>query len=205
MDRKQLESAAANTYYLRGLLAIPVGVVWVCTGLANMRGGPFIHPFIHPFIQLWVFPVVVILAGAAFRLLTRRYNDYYGRVTRQVSPARAIAESILFVLVMSGALVLAQVLDLPVNGLAASFALVALAYYAVGAALKAHHLVIWGAVLVASLIPRRGDPATTNTLNVGFLAVAVAATATGIFDHRQLVRTFGSSRDLKREDSHAGT
>lgn len=197
MDRKQLESAAASNHYLRGLLAIPVGVVWALTGLANMGWGPF--------RQLWVFPVVVIIAGAMFLLVTRYYNEYYGRVTLQVSRARAIGASILPVLVMGGGPVLVQVLDLPINGLAASFTLVALGYYAVSAGLKAHHVVIWGSVLVASLIPLWGDPATTNTMNEGLLAVGVAAIATGIFDHRQLVRTFGSARDLNRENSHAGT
>jgi hypothetical protein len=197
MDRKQLESAAANNHYLRGLLAVPVGVLWVFTGLANMGWGPF--------RQHWVFPVAVLMAGAAFLLVTRYYNDNYGRVALQVSPARAIGGSILSVLVMGGGPVLVQVLDLPVNGLAASFALVALVYYAVSSGLRAHHVVIWGAVLVASLIPRWGDPATTNVMNAGFVAVGAAAIATGIFDHRRLVRTFGSARDLNRENSHAGT
>jgi len=49
-----------------------------------------------------------------------------------------------------------------------------------------------------------GDPGTTNTINVGFLAIGVAAIATGIFDHRLLVRTFGSARDLNLENTHAG-
>ncbi|MDQ3218951.1 MAG: hypothetical protein M3Q18_14095 [Actinomycetota bacterium] len=49
-----------------------------------------------------------------------------------------------------------------------------------------------------------GDPGTTNTINVGFPAIGVAAIATGIFDHRLLVRTFGSARDLNLENTHAG-
>jgi len=38
MERKQLESAAASNHYLRGLLAIPFGIVWVAAGLGNMDG-----------------------------------------------------------------------------------------------------------------------------------------------------------------------
>jgi len=41
-------------------------------------------------------------------------------------------------------------------------------------------------------------------MKVGFLAIGVAAIATGIFDHRLLVRTFGSARDLNLENTHAG-
>jgi hypothetical protein len=65
-------------------------------------------------------------------------------------------------------------------------------------------VVIWGAVLVASLIPRWGDPATTSTMNTGFLVVGATLIATGVFDHRRLVRSFGSARDLNRENSHVG-
>lgn len=98
MDRKQLESAAANNHYLRELLAIPAGVAWVCTGLANMGWGPFQYQL----IQLWGFPVVVILAAGALLLVTRYYNEFHGRVTRQMSPARAIGGGILSVLVLGG-------------------------------------------------------------------------------------------------------
>ncbi len=157
-----------------------------------------------PFRQPWVFPVAILLAGAGFLLITRYYNDNYGRVTPEIGQLRAVGGSILSVLVMGGGPVLVQVLDLPVNGLAASFALVAVGYYAVSVGLKAQHVVIWGSVLVFALIPVWGDPATTNTMNDGLLAVGAAAIATGIFDHRQLVRIFGSTRDVNQENSHVG-
>ncbi|MFN2505261.1 MAG: hypothetical protein ABR540_13740 [Acidimicrobiales bacterium] len=50
-----------------------------------------------------------------------------------------------------------------------------------------------------------GDARTTDTPNIGLLIVGVALMATGIFDHRLLVRTFGPSRDLDLESSNVGT
>jgi len=73
-----------------------------------------------------------------------------------------------------------------------------------------HTWVFFASALVAvtAYLPitryNEGDPGTTNTINVGFLAIGVAAIATGIFDHRLLVRTFGSARDLNLENIHAG-
>ena len=92
---------------------------------------------------------------------------------------------------MIGGPILVQALDLPINGFAASWAAVALGYYAVNVGLRAHHVVIWGSLLVASLVPVWGDPRTSDTPNFGLLMIGVAAILTGFFDHRLLVRTFG--------------
>jgi hypothetical protein len=193
-ERKQLESAAASNHYLRGLLAIPFGMVWIFAGLGNMEWGPFRN--------LWLVPVGIVVAGAAYLLVMRYYNENYGRVTPKTG-ARTVVATVLTLLVAGGP-VLVQVLGLPVNGIAASWALVALVYYQITVGLKPHHIAIWGAVLVASLIPVWGDPSTTDTLNFGLLIVGVAAVATGIFDHRLLVRSIGPARDGSLEDSNVG-
>jgi hypothetical protein len=56
-------------------------------------------------------------------------------------------------------------------------------------------------MLVAGLLPvwNGADPS-----NIGLFLFGVAIMATGIFDHRLLVRTFGSSKTLKLENSNAG-
>ena len=195
MDRKQLERAAASNHYLRGMLAVPFGLVLIFSALGNLEWGPFRH--------LWVVPIAVLLAGAAYLLGVRHYNDHYGRVTLRTGQLRTIVCSVSSLAVMVGGPILIQVLDLPFNGFGVAWATVALGYYAVTVGLRPHHVVIWGAVLIASLVPLWGDPRTTNSPNVGLLIVGAALIVTGILDHRLLVRTFGSSADLDLADSNA--
>jgi hypothetical protein len=195
LERKRLEAAAAANHYLRGLVALPLGMVLVASALGNMEWGPFRH--------LWVVPVSWLVAGAAYLLITHAYNDNYGRVTPKTEP-RTVAGTVLAVVVMIGGPVLVQALDLPVNGLGIAWGVVGLGYYVVTVGLRPHQVVIWGLVLVASLVPLWGDPSTTDTLNVGLLIVGVAMVATGILDHRLLVRTFGPAGGLDAENSNAG-
>jgi hypothetical protein len=195
MERKQLESAAASNHYLRGLLAIPFGFVWIISGLGNLEWGPF--------RQLWTVPVGFGLCAAAYLLLMRYYNDNYGRVTPNGGP-RAFLGGAACVAMMIGGPILVQVLDLPLNGFALAWSVVALGYYAVNVGLRAHHVVIWGSVLGASLVPLWGDPRTSDTPNVGMLIIGVGAIATGILDHRLLVRSFGPAHDFGLENTNAG-
>lgn len=182
MDRKQLERAAAVNHYLRGLIALPLGAVLIASALGNMKWGPF-----RP---LWVVPVVIGVAGVAYLIIARAYNDNYGRVT-PTADARTVFCTVLAVAVMIGGPIVVQVLDLPVNGFGLAWGAVALGYYAVNVGLHPHHIAVWGAVLMASLVPLWGDPRTTDTPNVGLLMIGVALLATGVLDHRRLVETFG--------------
>ena len=197
MERKQLELAAASNHYLRGLLAIPFGLLLISSALGNMEWGPFRH--------LWVVPVAMLLAGGMYLLGVRYYNDHYGRVTLRTGRLRNSLGMIGALAVMIGVPILVQVLDLPQNGFGMAWATVALGYYAVNVGLRTHHVVIWSAVLVASLVPVWGDPSTSDSPNIGLIIVGVAAIVTGLLDHRLLVRTFGSSAGLDLEDSHATT
>ncbi|MFN2505262.1 MAG: hypothetical protein ABR540_13745 [Acidimicrobiales bacterium] len=137
MDRKQLELAAASNHYLRGLLAVPFGMVLIFSGLGNMGWGPF-----RP---LWVVPLSVLLAGAVYLLLVRYYNDSYGRVTLRPGQRRTVVGMFVSATVMIGGPILVQVLDLPVNGFGVAWASVALGYYAVTVGLRPHHVVTYGA------------------------------------------------------------
>ncbi|HYH49441.1 MAG TPA: hypothetical protein VEG38_07820 [Acidimicrobiia bacterium] len=197
MDRKRLETAAAANHYLRGLLAIPLGVVLVSSGLGNMEWGPFRH--------LWVVPATVALAVAGYLAVARFYNDNYGRVVLKTGQRRTVAGTAAALTVMIGGPILVQALDLPVNGLGVAWGAAALGYYAMNVGLRPHHMVIWGSVVVVSLVPLWGDPRTTDTPNVGLLIVGAACAATGIFDHRILVRTFGSPGDVGLQNSDVGT
>ena len=92
-------------------------------------------------------------------------------------------------------------LDLPVNATAVSFALVMLISYAIGVGLRAHHVIIWGALLLVGALPVRNgaDPS-----KIGLVLAGMAVMVGGIFDHRLFARTFRSSKDLNLENSHAG-
>ncbi len=83
-------------------------------------------------------------------------------------------------------------LDLPVNALAVTVALSVLIFYAIGVGLKAHHTIIWGAVLLAGALPvwNGADPG-----NIGLVIIGAAHMVCGVFDHRLFVHTFGSPKN----------
>jgi hypothetical protein len=197
MDRRDLETAAARYSYLRGLLFIPLGGLFILAALGNSEVGPLRHA--------WAFLLAALALGAIYLAISRFYNERYGRLTpsarQQVRAGVAVA--IAVVLMLGGALLLrshaAWSLDLPVNPIAVSFALVMLASYAIGVGLSAHHVVIWGTLLVVGALPVWGgaDPG-----NVGLVLAGVAVIVSGAFDHRLFVRAFGppSALDLENGD-----
>jgi hypothetical protein len=196
MPRGNLEKAAASYSYLRGLFAIPTGVLLILVALADLGVCP-----------LWAFLAAVVVAGAACLPITRYYNENYGRFspsTRQ-QVRLAVAVVIGAAVFVGGSLLLRSragwSLDLPVNAIAVSFALFMLITYAIGVGLKAHHVIIWGALLVAGAMPvwNGADPS-----NIGLVLAGVAVMVSGVFDHRLFVHTFGSPKVLDREDSDVG-
>jgi hypothetical protein len=195
MQRRALQDAAANYSYLRGLFFIPLGTLFVFAALFNWEAGPFRHS--------WTFAVVVALVGGACLPINRYYDAHYGRLrpsTRQ--QVRGAIAVVIGLAVMLGASFLlrseaAWSLDLPVNPTAISFALVMLISYGIGVGLKAHHVVIWGALLVAGALPvwNGSDPS-----NIGLVLAGVALMIAGFFDHRTFVATFGTPGVLDLEE-----
>lgn len=199
MERRDLESAAANYSYLRGLLYIPLGLMFVVAALGNWSVWPLSHT--------WVFLAVALALGAAALLITNHYNEHYGRLspsTRQ-HVRGAVAVAIGLAVIVGGSLLMRSTvdwsLDLPVNATAATFAVVMLVSYAIGVGLKAHHVIIFGALLVAGALPvwNGSDPS-----NIGLVMAGVAIMVDGVFDHRLFVRTFGSSKSPALRNGDAG-
>lgn len=196
MDRRQLETAAARYSYLRGLLYMPLGALLVLAALGNWEVGPFRHA--------WVFLLVALALAAVAVAVNRYYNARYGRLTPSTAQqVRAGIGVVLAVALMFGGATLlrshaAWSLDLPVNAIAVCFALVMLVSYAIGIGLEAHHVVVWGAVLVAGALPvwNGADPS-----NIGLLLAGAGVIVTGVFDHRLFVQTFGPPRALDYESS----
>jgi hypothetical protein len=199
MQRGNLETAAANYSYLRGLFGIPLGGLIILAALVNWGVCP-----------LWAFLVAVMAAGAACLPIARYYNENYGRLspsTRQ--QARGAVAAVIGVAAVGGGSLLLRgradwSLDLPVNAIAVSFALFMLISYAIYVGLRAHHVIIWGALLVAGALPVWNGADPSNISNVGLVLAGVAVMVSGVFDHRLFVHTFGSPRVLDREDSDVG-
>ena len=112
-----------------------------------------------------------------------------------------MAAPIAVVLVLGGSLLLRSradwSLDLPVNAIAVTFALLMLISYAIGVGLKTHHVIVWGALLVAGALPVWNGP---DPSNIGLLLAGVAIMVSGVFDHRRFVRTFGPPRGVACEN-----
>jgi hypothetical protein len=199
VDRRRLQSAAADYPYLRGLLAIPLGVLFVVSALGNWQWGPLRHGS--------VFVGAVLMIGLLCALINRHYNEHYGRVTpsarQQLKVAAAGATGVAL---MIGTTMLLRSraswsLDLPVNAIAAAFGLLMIVYYAVVVGLRAHHLLIWGALLTVGLLPvwTGADPS-----NIGLVLAGAAVIVNGVFDHRLLVRTLGPSAPTTLGPGNAG-
>jgi hypothetical protein len=199
MDRRKLEAAATAYSSLKGLYAVPLGLIAIFAALANWGWGPLEHT--------WVFVAGVLLAAAACVPIRRYYNENYGRVTlstrQQVRTALAVL--VCAPLIFGGSfLVRSRVdwsLDLPLNPTAASLALLMLVCYAASVGLKAHQLIICGSLLVVGLLPvwHGGDPS-----NIGLVLGGLTFMLTGIFDHRLLVKKFGSPGGPSLEHGNAG-
>ncbi len=200
MERTQLESAVAENSHLRGLFAVPLGGLMLLSALGNWEVGPL--------RETWVFVLCAALVVLPCLALARYYNEHYGRVTPSTRQQTRAALTVVACLpiVIGGSLLLSSraswSLDLPVNPTAISFALVMLATYAMSVGLRAHHTIVFGALLLAGLLPvweRAGESG-----NAGLAVAAVAVALAGILDHRLLVRTFGPSRGLEGEQVDVG-
>jgi len=198
VERTKLETAAANYTYLRGLFFIPLGVLPIVSALGNTGWGPLRNT--------WVFLAVLALIGIACLPINNFYNKHYGTLRASAGQqARAAAAVVLAIVVVVGGSTLLRSraswsLDLPVNATAVTLSLVILLSYAAGRVLKAHHLIIWGTVLVVGAIPLwdGADPS-----NIGLAIVGVALMVNGVFDHLLFVRTFGPPAGLEGKGDNA--
>jgi hypothetical protein len=186
VDPTRLRTTAADYPYLRGLISVPAGLLFIVAALGNSEWGPFEHDS--------VFILTLLLIGAACWAVSRFYDEHYGRVTpSRRKQAKTAAVTAMGVLLMIGLTMLLRSraswsLDLPVNPIPAAFGALMLAYSAVVTGLRPHHVVIWGGLILAGLLPvwDGGDPG-----NTGLVMAGVAVMINGVLDHLRLVRTLG--------------
>ena len=185
MQREELERRAAIHAHLRGALAIPAGLLFWLAALGNEQVGPFRHD--------WVFLAGLAVLGGAYALIARAYRRHYGRVSPSgEQQLRSVVALVLAVaLVYGGSLLLRSragfSLDLPVNPIAVTFAIVMLASYAIGRVLRPHHAAVYGTLLAAGALPvwHGEDPS-----NVALMLCGAAIIACGVLDHIAFTRAF---------------
>ncbi|MGZ9160445.1 MAG: hypothetical protein ACXW4T_04700 [Candidatus Limnocylindrales bacterium] len=200
MERRTLESAAADYPYLQGLWTIPLGIGIIVAGISNLKDRP-----------TGIGAIVVIvgglaIAGATALLIGRYYRDHYGSVTptRDRVIRQGVALGAWIVVLFVGA---NQALfwspDGPQCIYASAFALATLVYYAVLVGLRPHHLVIWGAVFVAGLLPIWGGLGVDRD-PLAMIPLGLAMMVSGLLDQHVLARSLGVLTGDRLEGTRVG-
>lgn len=200
MHRKTLESTAANYPYLQGLWAIPFGLMTILTGFSNLQQRPA-----DPVM------LAILAAGAGVALLislriSTYYREHFGSVTptrdRLVRQGIAIVAWVVVLFVGANQFLFWSP-DSPMCIYASAFALATLAYYAILVGLRPHHVLIWGAVFVAGVLPIWGTLGTDRD-PLAMIPLGLALILSGILDQRLLARSFVAAGAQSLETSHVG-
>lgn len=183
MERRELETAAARATYLRGLTAVPLGMLFLLTGLGNLGWDPVQGPV--------VFLACLLVLAGAYAGIVRYYNVNYGRVriAKRLQLRFSIACFACFGTALVGGSLLDFRLDLSINLFVVSFGVAMLVWFAICTGLSKDHFVVWGALIVVGLIPVWGGP--VDNAAAGWLPIGVATIIAGILDHHALGRSFG--------------
>lgn len=201
MDRQQLEAAGAEypLLHVQGLYAVPAGVIWLLIGLSNLQERPVSGSILVAGFLL----CLASLAGAGLF-----YRRTYGRVTptRERQVRYYVAFAVGFVVFVAADQLARTVLGRPptvgVSTMASAWALGSLAFYAMSSGLRVHHVAIWGALLVAGLLPIWGTGVDRDA--VAAFPIGIATILSGLFDHRLIAQTFRAYAGLRLESSDAG-
>jgi hypothetical protein len=200
MDRKQLESAAARYPYFhsQGLYAIPAGILWFLIGLSNLEDRP---------VSPWVLFAGAVGCLAALGGVGLYYRRTYGKVNptadrRRRYIAGAVAGFGVFVAVDQLIRTLFGRPPTPaISSYVTAWSLGMLVFYAIAVGLKVHHIVVWGTLAVAGILPVWGVSADRDAL--ASFPIGVVTMLSGLLDHRLLLGAFASAGPLDLETSHA--
>jgi len=194
MKPQDMTIAAAENTYFRGLFGVLGGLLLILSSLGNAGWGPFDH-------DVAFFAGLAVL-GAAALVLNRYYNERYGRSRPTIRHHRRMAVA-MFVgapAVFFGSLLLSSraswSLNLPLNTIAISMALIILMVSVATVGVRMHYVVVFGTLLVAGLLPIWEREGMSG--NTGLWMAGVALIIGGLLDHRLLVRKFGPAREEDR-------
>ena len=192
MERRLLESVGRlhPGPGWHSLYAIPFGLFTMQIGLGKLGLSP---------LGPWNF-----LAGlAAFVALSYGVGRYYKRSLGTVTPTArtatrmTIAVGVWLTVFVAGLHAGRALGEGPpegaANAQAVAWGVAMLAFHAIGTGLRAHHVVVWGVVIVAGLLPVWARPPAGDAASLLLMGGAVALT--GALDHRLLVRTLARARD----------
>ncbi len=200
MDRSDVETTVAENTHLRGLYGIPAGLLAITAALSNTDRGPFADG--------WFAGALSVVIGLSALGVWRYYTRAFGRATPSASDStRTVVSLVIGVpLVVLGSLFLSSrvswSLDLPVNTTAIAMGLVMLLAVGSTVGIRPHHVLVYGALLVAGAVPvweRAGESG-----NTGLLMTGIALIVGGFLDHRLLVRRFGPAALGGREAERGG-
>jgi drug/metabolite transporter (DMT)-like permease len=198
MERRHLESAAADYPYLQGLWTIPLGIGMIVAGISNLQDRP-----------TGIAAMILVLgglaiAGIALVMIGRYYRDHYGSVTptrdRVIRQGLALGA---WIVVLSVGTKLFWSPDGPQCIYASVFALATLAYYAILVGLRPHHIVIWGAVFVVGLLPIWGGLGVDRDA-LAMIPLGLAAIVSGLLDQRLLARSLAATAENRLEGTRVG-
>lgn len=201
MDTRALTSIGRSYYTLRGLLALPTGLIFVAAGLFNSPpiGGEPVSSSAGWFV------VALVVAAIGYYALNRYYVATFGRVEpSRATMVRVVVYTVLCAAAISVGITVDMQRDWPVSLFGAAYAGALLAYYRLLDAFRRHHLLILGGFAVLCLLPiwdSAGDKVSVVMIPMGLVTIAV-----GLFDHRDLVgsmrRAQTAADDLDLDDTH---
>lgn len=196
MERRPLASTAANYPFLLGLNGVPIGLLFALMVPVNLWRGP------SETVMLAVFGVGIALCFGACALIARYYREHYGRVTPTARRyARQAVGLAVWATALFGATKLVAADDQTAGVVAVAFAAGLLAYSTILFGPRAHYFAVWGTLLVVGLLPIWGGLA----VDWGSLGIGVAFMASGLLEHRLLVRSLGFPTRLNPDSGSAGT
>jgi hypothetical protein len=188
MKRAELEATAARGTYLRGLLALPLGLLFLMTGVGNLGWSPLGDPLVF-------LTCLLALAALAFGI-NQYYNGHYGRVRLLTSQQVrfTVASAACFGIPMILGTILDFRLTLPISAFDVLFGVGMLVWFHLCVGLRADHLAVWGGLVVVGLVPLWGG--FDDRASVGWLPIGVATIIAGLLDHLALARSFGGADEL---------
>jgi hypothetical protein len=201
MDRDALEAAGRNYpyQYQHGLYGLPFGALLFLTGLSNLglEGNGAIAAY----------ATLLLVAATLFEAVRRYYRRTLGDVvlTRRAQRKYVVAAVAGFAVYIGtdqlGRALLGRPPEPPINLTLTTWALGTLTFHALSLGIRLHHLVIWGAAVVAGLLPIWGHGDDRDA--IAFFPLAAATILSGLIDHVRLVRLYRSYPVVGVEDSHA--
>ena len=202
MERRHLESGQRpTTHTCRGFGSIPLGIGIIVAGIFEPAESAHRHRSDRPHPGR---PRVG--RGRLPARSARYYRDHYGSVTptrdRVIRQAIAIGAWIV-VLFVGANEALFWSPDGPQCIYVSAFALATLAYYAILVGLRPHHLVIWGAVFVAGLLPIWGGLGADRDA-LAMIPLGLVTIASGLLDQRVLARSLAVPTGNRLEGTHVG-